>query len=192
MDEREFVVTLEGYVRREDRAALAALRRGFGKPAWEAPEMYRYVVPLLGPGISDDRAATFIATASAFAYHPCIGTEGDPPSGRRNIGKALREIAQRDPESRPAIERRFEVVLRADRADLVDHLWRIVTLLKSKEIDVDWRQFLHDVGYPSWSQVRREWAAAFWAPPPDGAGPSRGREEAPTVSDRSEDESRSD
>ena len=42
-----FITYLEELRDREDRGALAALRRGLGQPPGSAVEMYRYVVPWL-------------------------------------------------------------------------------------------------------------------------------------------------
>jgi CRISPR system Cascade subunit CasB len=44
-DERVFIEVLVALYEQEDRAALAALRRGLGKPPGETMEMHPYVVP---------------------------------------------------------------------------------------------------------------------------------------------------
>ena len=159
--EHAFVTSLESYSRHENRAALAALRRGFGKEPWEAPEMYPFVVPFLTTDLPARRAQAFFVTASAFAQHPSFGAEPEPSTGRPNLGGALRRSIHA-PEQKPGTERRFTALLRADREDLTEHLWRSVTFLRSKEVEVDWRQFLHDLARPSWDHVRREWASSFW------------------------------
>jgi CRISPR type I-E-associated protein CasB/Cse2 len=176
--EQAFVASLEGYHRRGDRAALAALRRGFGKEPWEAPEMYPFVVPYLISELPARREQAFFVTASAFAQHPSVGVSQEPPAGRRNLGGALRETFIHTPEDAPATERRFVALLKADREDLTEHLWRVVTFLRSKEMDVDWRQFVHDLARPSWSQVRREWASSFWTSIGEEHDSAREREDA--------------
>lgn len=159
--EAAFVASLELLFRRENRAALAALRRGFGKEPWEAPEMYPFVVPHFTAALTVRAERAFFVTASAFAQHPSSGAESEPSTGRPNLGRALRQSI-RSPEQGAGTERRFVALLRADEEDLTEHLWRSVTLLKSREVEMDWRQFLHDIARSSWDRVRREWAASFW------------------------------
>lgn len=149
-----------------DRAALAALRRGLGKPPGQAAEMFRYVAPYAAEVADPD---WYYVVAALFALHPSHWT-GAPARGRStNLGASLASLAEtertrlggRDPTN---VEQRFTTLLNAHTADLSEHLRRVVALLKTKEIRVDYAQLLHDIRW--WSRASREtqraWAEAFW------------------------------
>ena len=61
----EFIARLESLAKREDRAALAALRRGLGKPPGTVAEMAPYVEPAFD-GAPDEA----YIVASLFGLHP--------------------------------------------------------------------------------------------------------------------------
>jgi CRISPR system Cascade subunit CasB len=151
---RPFITYLESL--RDDRAALAALRRGLGQPAGSVPDMYRYVVPWLpaeAPARLED--ATYMV-AALFAYHPAAGGTG-------NMGDHFAHT--RDPQGdNTAIERRFIALLAAHPDDLGFYLRQAVSFLRSKEVPVNWHQLLSDV--LAWSHpdryVQKRWARAFW------------------------------
>lgn len=157
------IAGLERLSEREDRAALAALRRGLGKEPGEAPEMFPVLVPLLaGERLWPwhERAAYMVA--SLYATHPAGWSgEGD---GRwdRNLGASLRRL-DRERDS-AGIERRLASMLNADSDDLGDHLRRAVALLRTSEIPIDWRRLSADLlawGRPD-REVQRRWATSFW------------------------------
>lgn len=173
--ELSFVAFVEGNLQRKNLAVLAALRRGFGKRPWEAPEMFPFIVPFLTPEMPPVRQEAFFLTGSAFAQHPSKGSEAEPLNGRDNLGDAFRNSIRR-PTDQTSIERRFVALLSSDREDVSEHVWRAVTFLRSKEVSIDWRQFLHDLARPSWNQVRKEWASSFWAPVRTGVSASQGKE----------------
>src|SRR5450759_404004 len=64
---------LVGYLERlrdkDDRGALAALRRALGKPPGEAPEAYPYVVPFLPREVSAWQEQVYYLVAALFAVH---------------------------------------------------------------------------------------------------------------------------
>jgi len=154
---RPFVKYLEGL--REDRAALAALRRGLGHPPGTVPDTYRYVAPWLSadapPWVED---AHFVI-ASLFAYHP-------QPGGMGNMGHHFARA--RDPRGdETAIERRFTALLAAHPEDLDSYLRHAVGFLRSREVALNWDQLLGDIiawGHPD-RYVQKAWARAFWARP---------------------------
>jgi len=154
-----FITYLEK--RREDRAMLAALRRGLGRPPGTAPEMYRYVVPWLGDDTPRWREDAYYLVAALFAYHPKEGGQG-------NLGRsfARARVPQGD---NTAIERRFTALLSAHPDDLDVYLRQAISFLKSKETPVDWHQLLSDVmawGHPDYRErVQKAWARAFWGRP---------------------------
>ena len=156
MEEKEhpFVIYLE--TKRDDRAALAALRRGLGRPPGTVPDMYRYVVPWLADDAPPWREDAYYLIAALFAYHPKDG-------GLGNMGDHFAQA--RDPQGdSTAIERRFTALLAAHPDDLDFYLRQAVSFLKSEEVPVHWHQLLADVmawGHPE-RYVQQRWARAFW------------------------------
>lgn len=154
--QQEFVTYLESL--RDDRAVLATLRRGLGRPPGAAPEMFRYVVPFVHQSTSFWHEEVHYMIASLFGYHP-------EPGGRGNMGSHFGYLRQQNPDS-PAIERRFTILMAAHPQDLAFHLRQAVSLLKSKEVPVNWHQLMLDAlrwNHPdarTW--VCKQWASKFW------------------------------
>lgn len=149
-----FVEYLESL--RDDRAALAALRRGLGQPSGTVASMYPYVVRWLGDDTPPWQEAAYYLIAALFAYHPAEGGTG-------NMGHHFARA--RDPKGdNTAIERRFTALLAAHPDDLDFYLRQAVSFLKSKEVPVNWHQLLSDM--LAWSHparyVQKQWANAFW------------------------------
>ena len=136
----------------DDRAMLAALRRGLGAAPGEAPDMFPYVVPFVQRCNEDD----IYLIASLFALHPSSISSG-------NIGDHLRRLAD-DEGSGEATERRFVQLLRTRRDTLEPRLRQQISILKSKDIAVNWHQLIRDVGHWDYEErfVQRNWAGAFW------------------------------
>jgi CRISPR system Cascade subunit CasB len=161
--EREdtFVKHLERLRDTNDRAALARLRRGLGRPPGTVAETFPLVQPWLPDNMQSRRENAFYLVASLFASHP-------EPGGAGNLGAAFARLAaQRDSAS---IEQRFVALLNCHEDDLADHLRHAVSLLAASDVPVNWRQLLADVqhwGHPSRS-VQRRWARSYWA----GNGPA--------------------
>ncbi|MHB0876988.1 MAG: type I-E CRISPR-associated protein Cse2/CasB [Anaerolineae bacterium] len=155
MSQGDFVTYLEGL--RQDRGALAALRRGLGQPPGSATEQYRYVVPWLPKAGGRRREDAYFLIAGLFAYHPQEGGSG-------NVGDHMARTCQ-SPDDRPAVERRFTALLAAHPDDLPFYLRQAISFLRAKEVPVDWGQLLDDVLH--WDHpdryVQRRWAASFWS-----------------------------
>jgi CRISPR system Cascade subunit CasB len=149
-----FITYLEGL--RDDRGALAALRRGLGQSPGTVAGMYRYVVPWLPDDVPSWLEDAYYLVAALFAYHPDAGGAG-------NMGDHFARA--RGPQGDDtAIERRFTALLAAHPDDLGFYLRQAVSFLKSKEVPVNWHQLLSDVlgwGHPG-RYVQRRWASAFW------------------------------
>ena len=171
-----FISHLEKLVSERDRGALAALRRGLGKPPGTAREMDHYVLSYLPqdtgllPAISEAQENAYYLVSALFAYwHQGKDTVSkDAPD---NIGASLRLLVnhavsegdkRRDAEKR--IEKRLVALLNSHRDDLPGHLRHTIGLLKSKDIQVNWMQLVWDV--QNWQReshdVQREWARKFW------------------------------
>ncbi|MGO8691758.1 MAG: type I-E CRISPR-associated protein Cse2/CasB [Thermoguttaceae bacterium] len=151
-----FVGQLEQLPRNEERAALAKLRRGLGKPPGYAPERDGWVLERLDSEVPDSFEAKFCLISSLFAQHPEAG-------GKGTMGAALRRL--KDQSAGDGVERRFVALLNSDEEDLPGRLRHAVGLLKSKDIPVDWRQLLSDLLRWEYAdrQVHRRWSRDFWA-----------------------------
>ena len=147
------VKQLEKLRDREDRAALARLRRGLGKRLG-TPQMYPYVIPW----VKNDRGTIErgILVASLFALHP------DPAPRGRSMGTVFREMW--DGSNQDSLERRFAGLLSSPEEDIGGHLRHAISLAKSKNICVDYDTLLKDLR--SWSHPERyvqlRWARDFW------------------------------
>lgn len=156
--EDRFVRYLEGLVRDEERAALAALRRGLGKTPGEAAEAHRYVLRF-NPGLWEEDA--YYLVAALFAWHQ--GSWRHTTDGHRNnLGASFRLLAGATESG--SVEKRFVALLNCREDDLPNHLRQAVGLLKAHHIPVDWAQLIRDIR--GWDRegrrVQREWARAFW------------------------------
>ena len=161
-DDRDFIYYLKSLSDRDQRGALAALRRGLGKPPGNEPLTYPYVVPKLPNDLrSSEDEEPYYLVASLFALHPLSATEG-------NMGSHLRELAPQThaDELPPNIVRRFVLLLSAHPNDLYKLLQPAVNLLKAGSVPIHWYQLLRDL--KRWryadarSDVRRKWATDFW------------------------------
>jgi CRISPR type I-E-associated protein CasB/Cse2 len=155
--EHPFVEYLEGL--REDRGALAALRRGLGQPPGTVADMYRYVVPWLPASARPREEAVYYLVAALFGSHPAEGGTG-------NMGEHFARTCESGSDN-TAIERRFTALLAAHPDDLGTYLRQAISFLRSKDVPVEWHQLFQDLqrwGYDN-RPVQRKWAGAFWGRP---------------------------
>jgi CRISPR system Cascade subunit CasB len=149
-----FVVYLEEHA--EDRAMLAELRRGLGRLPGEAPSMFPYVVPFVHQRYEEHN---LYLLASLFALHPRSAEEG-------NMGSHLQRYIEEVGDD-AATTRRFVQLLNLRRDALDSPLRQHISMLKSKDIPVNWHQLLFDLN--SWGHearfVQKNWARAFWRSP---------------------------
>ncbi len=154
-----FIARLQELAQKQERGALAALRRGLGQPPGAAPEMFRYVEPFLPQDRPPAQEAAYYLVASLFALHP-----QPAPSG--NLGAHMAQARTEGGEE--ALERRFTALLAAHPDDLPDRLRQAISFLKSKEIPVNWGRLFGDLQH--WGEedhrVQKEWAKAFWGRSP--------------------------
>jgi CRISPR system Cascade subunit CasB len=150
-----FIAHLLELYERQDRGALAALRRGLGLPAGTAAEMFRYVEPFLAQKRSRTQESAYYLVASLFALHPKSTISG-------NLGNHMAQTRTESGED--ALERRFTALLSAHPDDLPGSLRQAISFLKSKEIPVNWNQLFWDL--QNWDDegrgVQKRWASAFW------------------------------
>lgn len=151
MKEHPLVTRLENLREKDDRAALARLRRGIGR-RMGAPEMYPYVVPFLPD--STWKQGLYFLVASLFALHPAPARRGT------SMGEVFRAMKGES----DSIERRFVSLLSADVEDIGGHLRHAVSLAKSRGIAIDYHRLLSDL--LSWDHderfVQLRWARDFW------------------------------
>ncbi|NLF15090.1 MAG: type I-E CRISPR-associated protein Cse2/CasB [Anaerolineaceae bacterium] len=144
---------------REDRGALAALRRGLGQPPGTVASMYPYVVRWLPREAYPWQEAAYYMVAALFSYHPAEGGAG-------NMGQHMARA--RDPQGDDsAMERRFTALLAAHPDDLAFYLRQTIGFLRSKEVPVNWGQLLADI--LAWDHpdryIQQQWARSFWGRP---------------------------
>lgn len=160
-EDHYFINQLKKLKEAEDRAALAALRRGLGQPPGYAPEMHPYVVPFLPKDAYPNSWAeqSYYTVASLYGLHPDIGTG-------ENLGHHFAQTLDPNPDYNQAIERRFSALLTAHPDDLAFYLRQAISFLKSKEVPVNWHQLMWDVlawGDPyRQPEVQKRWAGGFW------------------------------
>ena len=138
----------------KNRAALAHLRRGLGKPPKSAMEMFPYLGQFLSHETKQNYENAVFIVAALFAYYP--GAQ----SNVGNLGASLRKMK----DDSDSIEKRFVALLNAEAEDLPYYLRQIIGLLKSKEIAVNWGRLFKDV--QNWNSdkrfVQQKWAEQFW------------------------------
>jgi len=154
-----FVTHLETLA--EDRAALAALRRGLGQPPGAVPDMYPYVIPWLPKEAYPNswNEQSYYLVAALYALHPASTADG-------NLGDHFAHTLDPNPERNAATERRFTALLTAHADDLADYLRHAISFLKAKEQPINWHELMWNVrdwGHPErQNRVQKRWATQFW------------------------------
>ena len=155
--EHAFIRYLQSLVEKDQRGVLADMRRGLGSEPGYAPQMYRHIIPRLPENPPAWMEKSYYLVAALFASHPKSTDDG-------NFGKQMAKARSEGNED--ALERRFTALLSAHPEDLPNYLRQAVSLLKSKDIPVNWAVLLTDLQW--WShpeagdRVRKRWATAFW------------------------------
>lgn len=166
----KFVSALTKLATDANRAVLAQLRRGRGKAfghdarrdSWVLSELRRIGFLRQDRDGDQDRAIeSCCQIASLFAEHP-------RNTQRATLGASFRQMATLPGASEEAVERRFHPLLDSDSEDFSDRLRHAISLLKSKDISINWAQLLADVLNWNWPSrtVQKAWARDFWAAPP--------------------------
>ena len=127
-----FVTYLEAHT--EDPAMLAELRRGLGRLPGEAPSMFPYVVPFVHQRYEE---RNLYLLASLFALHPRSTEDG-------NMGSHLHRYKEEVGDD-AATTRRFVQLLNLRRDALDSPLRQHISMLKAKDIPVNWHQLLYDL-----------------------------------------------
>lgn len=167
--EQEFIKYLESLVNNKDRGAIANLRRGLGKPPGSVPQMDRYVLKFVSEDsrVEQEEPYYLVAALFGFWHQGKDKVISDPPP---NLGSSLRSLVNSEAgsgnrdEVEKRIEKRLVALLNCHRDDLPEHLRQIVSLLKSKDVPINWAQLLSDIKHWEWDDrtVQKAWARAFW------------------------------
>lgn len=154
------VAYLEERAASDDRAMLAALRASLRASLREGHELeaLRIVLPVLPRNASRREEDDATLLAGLFALHP--------ESGSLSLAGAMRMIWQPvgDTSTFENVEKRFQALLAATRADLPNHLRHAISLVAAHELGLDWNDLFRAIKY--WDHeddfVRRRWARSFW------------------------------
>lgn len=187
--ETPFIGHLASLANQDDRAALAALRRGLGRAPGMAPELYPHVArffPRDGLRLSRDRENAMFTVAALFGMVPNHSVGAGSPL------KVLRQVIRDRNLESGSTERRVLSLLNADVDSLPTHLRHLIALIRSHgpERRLDYEELLRDVS--NWSSadrwVQRNWASDWWGGPaqnetddtPDTTGVAADTEEVST------------
>lgn len=150
-----FVSHLVSLTERADRGALAALRRGLGKPPGTVSETFPHVLPWVPATTRRAGEGDYFLLASLFAAHPKHVRSG------ASLGATCRSFA-----ANPSSDLRFRRLIEANRDELPARLRQVIQLARSHEAAVDYHELLshlrnwdHD---DRWVQAR--WARDYWVP----------------------------
>lgn len=148
-----FVQHLQRLSEREDRAALAILRRGLRDQPELNFEAAKYVYPALPNNLYPANVKDAFLVAALYALHPLGGGQG-------NLGVSVSKITGNSAN----IEKRFLALVDSDKDSLPTKLRHMTTLLKANSVPIAWAQLLKDLS--SWEHpdkwVQRKWVNEFY------------------------------
>src|SRR5262245_21726574 len=91
----EFIIFLEELFDKEDRAALATLRRGLGKRLGEEMGVYRYIGWCADKFKSKWQEEAYYLIATLFGLYPSESwRSSDGDNNRTNLGASLRRLKE--------------------------------------------------------------------------------------------------
>jgi CRISPR system Cascade subunit CasB len=161
--EESFITRLDALNSSGDRGALAALRRGLGKPLGTVVAMHPIVAPFTG-GLGGWAEDAYYLVAALFASHPESTPEG-------TFGTTLKAIMRTRSTGAASLEKRFMALLDAEADHLPDLLRPLVALARSVGQPVNWARLLRDL--VNWNSpdrwVQRRWARDFYQDKPEDA-----------------------
>lgn len=138
-----------------DAGGKARLKRDAGKPLAEAQSLglfYR----LLPYGLSAAQEETFFLIATLYP----LADKRD----KGNFGDSLHSARDPDPKKNKGLDRRVEILLDSDTAQLSFRLRQAVRFLKSKQVALNWQQLLEDLLRWNYTNrtVQKQWARAYF------------------------------
>lgn len=159
MNEHEFDPRITAFFSRLeklDAGERARLKRCAGQTLAEARHgalgLFFRVLP---PDVPASQHDLYFLAASLYPMTDAGGS-GD-------LGASLRQT--RKPKSAKGLDRRMEILLDADEAQLPYRLRQVIHLLQANRVRVDWPQLLYDLLYWTHSNrfVQRRWAQSYFA-----------------------------
>jgi CRISPR type I-E-associated protein CasB/Cse2 len=156
---------------REDRAALAKLRRAVASPV--DGDVFAVLGDALGE-VRDRDLDAHLFIACLFAIHPTRGSGESLGGSMHRLRLKLKLRVGAD-----SLDGRFAAILNSDAEDLPGRLRHIIRLLASHDVTVDYPRLLHDM--LRWGaddrHVQRCWARDYWTAREE-ADEGRGADEA--------------
>ncbi|MBN1977395.1 MAG: type I-E CRISPR-associated protein Cse2/CasB [Anaerolineae bacterium] len=133
----------------------ARLKRNAGHPLAEAGKVLGLFYRLLPLGVSEREYETYFLAATLYPM-----AEG---GGAGNLGASLRRAQSK--ANKKGLDRRVEILLDADRAQLPFRLRQAIHFLQSNRVKVNWPLLLSDLLW--WSapgrNVQQRWARSYFA-----------------------------
>lgn len=166
----DLIRQLERWRDQEDRAKLSSLRRGAGQPLGAVLEASRVIEHMLDEDDPPWVEEALYVVASLFALHP----KSDNSARWSDMGSHFRALAGEGEDPPANVERRFVTLLASGADDLPDTLRQAISLLKSKDVPVNWFRLFEDVqqwldrrpeGEENRRKVRLRWSRNFWRLP---------------------------
>jgi len=160
---RQFLKTLEGYVKKGDRGALAHIRHGFSEAT--AYRAWPYIAGWCRNLADDRERSIWLVVSAGFATHQRT------VRGSGNLGAVIRQLATGQDARKPvealkSFDGRFRRLLTcASAEELSLHLPGIIRAAERNGIPVDFEQLFWDL--IRWEnpegKVRIKWATSYWA-----------------------------
>ena len=163
----KFIRYLESYRKEGNRGALATLRRSLGN----LPLLDVRTFPYIYPGIKIAELSKFqeniaFKIAALYAlYHSGSWEAKADKEPYWNFGDSFRLLKENDEKGSKSMERRFLALLNVHEDDLIQHLKKNVSLLKSRNVIVDWVELAEAI--QNWTHPKRfiqtRWAQSFYS-----------------------------
>jgi CRISPR system Cascade subunit CasB len=133
----------------------ARLKRNAGASLAEAPDVIGLFYRLVPADVAPYQHSWYFLVATLFPLADA-GQQG-------NFGQSLKRA--RTAQNHDGLDRRMEILLDADEAQLPFRLRQAVRLLGAQGIAVNWGQLLHDLLY--WTHpsrfVQQQWASTYFS-----------------------------
>ena len=159
----ELVSRLESWHQKQDRGALARLRRGLS--ATTRQDAWTVLGPHFGPIAVGH--PVYETVAGCFALHPAA-----QPPAIGNLGETMREALGDKIREGKEPHARFRCLLAcSSRDEICQHVRHAVRLAKSRTVPVpvNYRRLFEDLWW--WNErTKIEWAKAYWQVPAGSEG----------------------
>jgi len=149
------IATFFERLERLDAGERARLKRNAGQKLAESRGVLGLFYSLLPPGVSDYQHEAYFMIATLYP----IADSG----GQGNLGEALRQARQA--KNAKGVDRRIEILLDADDAQLSFRLRQAIRFLKSNNVRINWPRLLADM--LNWTHpnrfIQQQWARSYFA-----------------------------